>query len=113
MMVEAKVTAIATTGSKTNITDGSVIYSQLNGTHEIVGAGSGFVVIEKQRDVQLKADETDGSNSNATVSWSIGTLGEKTGGGSYTGKFFCVWWWCLDQMLTQPVISSTLLQMVQ
>ncbi len=69
---------------------GTIIYSNLIGSHEIVGNGSGFVVIEKQRDINLKADEQDASASNATVTWSIGTLGEKSTGGGYTGKFFCV-----------------------
>ena len=73
--------------SKTNITDGSVIYSQLNGTHEIVGAGSGFVVVEKKRDVQLKADEQDASNGNATVNWKIGSLGS---GYAANATFYCI-----------------------
>ena len=52
-----------------------MIYSQLNGTHEIVGAGSGFVVVEKSVMFNSEADEQDASNGNATVNWKIGSLG--------------------------------------
>ena len=34
---------------------GSVVYSNLNGSHTIVGSGSGFIVIEKRRDVNFKS----------------------------------------------------------
>ena len=59
----------ATTGEsvETNGT-GSVVYSSLNGTHEIVGSGSGYVVIEKQRDINFK------SNEGSPV-WNVGTTG--------------------------------------
>lgn len=66
---------------------GTIIYSNLIGTHEIVGSGSGYVVIEKQRDVNLKADEQDASASNATVTWAIGSLGS---GYSANATFYCV-----------------------
>jgi hypothetical protein len=66
---------------------GTIIYSNLIGAHEIVGSGSGYVVIEKQRDVNLKADEQDASASNATVTWSIGTLGT---GYSASSTFYCI-----------------------
>ena len=59
----------ATTGDSvdTNGT-GSIVYSNLNGTHEIVGSGSGFLVIEKQRDVNFKSDE-------GSPVWNVGDLG--------------------------------------
>jgi hypothetical protein len=66
---------------------GTIIYSNLIGSHEIVGSGSGYVVIEKQRDVNLKADEQDASASNATVTWAIGSLGS---GYSANATFYCV-----------------------
>ncbi len=66
---------------------GTIIYSNLIGTHEIVGSGSGYVVIEKQRDINLKADEQDTSASNATVTWSIGSLGS---GYSANATFYCI-----------------------
>ncbi len=66
---------------------GSVIYSNLIGTHEIVSSGSGYVVIEKQRDVTLKSDEQDAAASNATANWAIGSLGS---GYSADASFYCV-----------------------
>ena len=75
-------------------TRGSVVYSNLIGTHEIVGSGSGYVVIEKQRDVTLKADEQDAAASNATVTWSIGALGS---GYNANSNFLLHWWWCISQ----------------
>ena len=59
----------ATTGDSvdTNGT-GSIVYSNINGTHEIVGSGSGFLVIEKQRDVNFKSDE-------GSPVWNVGDLG--------------------------------------
>ena len=47
---------------------GSIVYSNINGTHAIVGSGSGYVVIEKQRDVNFKSDE-------GSPVWNIGDLG--------------------------------------
>jgi len=59
----------ATTGEsvETNGT-GSIVYSSLNGTHEVVGSGSGYVVIEKQRDINFKSNE-------GSPAWNIGTTG--------------------------------------
>ena len=59
---------------------GSVVYSALNGTHDVVGAGAGFVVIEKQRDVNFKSNE-------GSPSWNVGTTGA---GYSASAK-----WWAL------------------
>jgi hypothetical protein len=71
----------ATTGENvdTNGT-GSVVYSNLTGSFEIVGSGSGFVVIEKQRDVNFKSDE-------GSPSWEIGDLG--------TGYTSVASWWAI------------------
>ena len=71
----------ATTGEnvETNGT-GSVVYSNLTGSFEIVGSGSGFVVIEKQRDVNFKSDE-------GSPSWEIGDLG--------TGYTSVASWWAI------------------
>ena len=68
-----------------DVGNGSVIYSQLIGTHEIVGSGSNFVVIEKQRDVNLKTDEQDELDGNETCRWAIGAVGS-----SYSGNFYCI-----------------------
>jgi hypothetical protein len=59
----------ATTGEsvETNGT-GSIVYSSLNGTHEVVGSGSGYVVIEKQRDINFKSNE-------GSPAWNVGTTG--------------------------------------
>jgi hypothetical protein len=59
----------ATTGESvdTNGT-GSVVYSNLSGNFEVVGGGNGYVVIEKQRDVNFK------SNEGSPV-WNIGNVG--------------------------------------
>ena len=48
----------ATTGENvdTNGT-GSVVYSNISGSYEVVGGASGYVVIEKQRDINFKSDE--------------------------------------------------------
>ena len=70
-----------------------MIYSIEWNPYEIVGAGSGFVVVEKKRDVQLKADEQDASNGNATVNWKIGSLGS----GYAANDFLLYRWWCLDR----------------
>jgi len=57
-----------------------VVYSALNGTHDVVGAGAGFVVIKKQRDVNFKSNE-------GSPSWNVGTTGA---GYSASEK-----WWAL------------------
>ncbi len=76
--------ANATTGeSVANTGDdqgGSVVYSDLIGSHEVVGSGSGFVVIEKQRDVNFKSDE-------GTPIWTVGSAGS---GYNHASDFYCV-----------------------
>ena len=61
----------------TDVADGSgvVIYSNLNGSHEIILSGSGYIVIEKIRDVNIKTDEVDTLENNALANWSIGNIG--------------------------------------
>jgi hypothetical protein len=59
---------------------GSVVYSNLIGTHEIVGSGSGYIVIEKQRDVNFKSDE-------GSPAWNIGNTGA---GYNTTAKWYAV-----------------------
>ena len=61
----------------TDVANGSgvVIYSNLNGSHEIILSGSGYIVIEKIRDVNIKADEVDTLENNALANWSIGNIG--------------------------------------
>jgi len=73
----------------TNVADGSgvVIYSNLNGTHEIIDSDNGYIVIEKVRDVNLKADEQDTLASNATANWAIGSKGSGYNGNA---KFYCI-----------------------
>jgi hypothetical protein len=89
----------ATTGENvdTNGT-GSIVYSNLNGTHSIVGSGSGFIVVEKQRDINFKSDEGSpvwnvgdlGSGYDGTAQWfaiggnGTGAKGTVTTGGSFT-----------------------------
>jgi hypothetical protein len=61
----------ATTGEniETNGTaSSSVVYSNISGNFEVVGSGSGYFVVEKQRDVNFKSDE-------GSPAWSIGTSG--------------------------------------
>ena len=50
---------------------GSVVFSNLIGTHEVVGSNTGFVVINIQRDVNFIGTGADAG----TPKWSIGTLG--------------------------------------
>jgi len=71
----------ATTGEnvETNGT-GSVIYSNLSGTHEVVGSGAGYVVIQKQRDVNFKSDE-------GSPAWNVGSAG--------TGYTTTARWWAI------------------
>ena len=70
----------ATTGNEVADGSGSVIYSNLIGTHEVVLHGDGFLVVEKQRDVNFK------SNEGSPV-WNIGSLGAGYNGNA---TFFCV-----------------------
>ena len=59
----------ATTGENVDTNgSGSVVYSNLSGSFEVVGSGTGFVVVEKQRDVNFKSDE-------GTPAWSVGASG--------------------------------------
>jgi hypothetical protein len=71
----------ATTGESvdTNGT-GSVVYSNLSGDFEVVGGGNGYVVIEKQRDVNFKSDE-------GSPVWNIGNTGV---GYNTTAKWYAV-----------------------
>ena len=69
--------AVANTGINQG---GSVVYSDLIGTHEVVGSGTGYVVIQKQRDVNFKSDE-------GTPAWSVGSEGA---GYSSAANFYCV-----------------------
>ena len=55
-----------------------------------MASGAGYVVIEKQRDVNFKSNEQDSSASNALANWAIGSLGTTTPSGGYTGHFYCV-----------------------
>lgn len=73
----------ASTGESSTVDtngSGSVVYSNLIGSHEIVGSGSGYVVIEKQRDVNFKSDE-------GSPSWNVGTTGS---GYSQSAKWWAV-----------------------
>ncbi|MAK28205.1 MAG: hypothetical protein CMI22_07580 [Opitutae bacterium] len=76
--------ANATTGEAVTNTGvnqgGSVVYSDLIGTHEVVGSGTGYVVIQKQRDVNFKSDE-------GTPAWSVGSEGA---GYASAARFYCV-----------------------
>ena len=91
----------ATTGEniETNGTSSSsVVYSNLNGTHTIVGSGSGFIVVEKRRDVNFKSNEGSpvwnvgdlGTGYDGTAQWfaiggnGTGAKGTVTTGGSFT-----------------------------
>jgi len=73
----------------TNVADGSgvVVYSNLNGTHQIVDSASGYIVIEKIRDINLKSNEQDTLASNATANWAIGSKGSGYNGNA---KFYCI-----------------------
>jgi len=74
----------ATTGEAvdTNGT-GSVVYSNISGNFEVVGGASGFVVIEKQRDVNFKSDE-------GSPVWNIGNVGAGYDNSSSTVKWYAI-----------------------
>ena len=73
--------ANATSGAQVTAPDrGSIVDSVLNNTYEIVKSGTGWVVINKQRDVNFKSDE-------GSPSWSIGQLGT---GYSREAVFYCI-----------------------
>ena len=59
---------------------GSIVDSNLNGSHEIVKSGSSFIVLDKQRDVNFKSDE-------GSPVWKIGNIGT---GYSAPARFYCV-----------------------
>ena len=61
--------ANASTGNQvTSPNRGSIVDSKLNGSFEIVKSGNGFVVIEKQRDINFE-------NNIGAPSWKIGQVG--------------------------------------
>ena len=62
---------------------GSIVYSNISGNFEIVGSGSGFVVIEKQRDVNFKSDKV-------SPAWSIGNVGAGYSNNSSTATWYAV-----------------------
>ena len=62
---------------------GSIVYSNISGNFEIVGSGSGYVVIEKQRDVNFKSDE-------GSPAWSIGNVGAGYSNSSSTATWYAV-----------------------
>ena len=62
---------------------GSIVYSNISGNFEIVGSGSGYVVIEKQRDVNFKSDE-------GSPAWSIGNVGAGYSNSSTTATWYAV-----------------------
>jgi hypothetical protein len=62
---------------------GSIVYSNISGNFEIVGSGSGFVVIEKQRDVNFKSNE-------GSPAWSIGNVGAGYTNSSSTATWYAV-----------------------
>ena len=74
----------ATTGDNvdTNGT-GSVVYSNISGNFEVVGGGSGFIVVEKQRDVNFKSNE-------GSPAWSIGNVGAGYDNSSSTATWYAV-----------------------
>ena len=74
----------ATTGETvdTNGT-GSVVYSNISGNFEVVGGASGFVVIEKQRDVNFKDDE-------GSPAWNIGNVGAGYDTTSSTATWYAI-----------------------
>jgi hypothetical protein len=73
----------ATTGENVDTNgSGSVVYSNISGNFEVVGSGSGYFVIEKQRDVNFVHPPGE-----TTPTWSVGTLGS---GYSTTAKWYAV-----------------------
>ena len=72
--------ANATTGAEITSGNGSLVLSKINGTHEIVASGNGYVVLNLQRDVNFL-------NSEGTRVWSIGAVGA---GYSGTANFYCI-----------------------
>ena len=62
---------------------GSVVYSNISGNFEVVGGGTGYVVIEKQRDVNFKSDE-------GSPAWSIGSTGAGYTSSSSTATWYAI-----------------------
>ena len=62
---------------------GSIVYSNLIGTHEVVGSGVGYVVIEKQRDVNFDSGE-------GSPEWNIGNVGAGYDNSSSTVKWYAI-----------------------
>ena len=62
--------ANATTGEEVTAAGarGSIVYSDLIGSHEVVASSGSYVVVEKQRDIELKTDE-------GTPAWNVGSAG--------------------------------------
>jgi len=72
--------SVDTNGTGAPGTGGSVVYSNLSGNFEVVGGGNGYVVIEKQRDVNFKSNE-------GSPAWNIGNTGV---GYNTTAKWYAV-----------------------
>ena len=74
--------ANATTGEEVTAAGarGSIVYSDLIGSHEVVASSGSYVVVEKQRDIELKTDE-------GTPAWNVGSAGT---GYSSAATFYCV-----------------------
>ena len=72
--------ANASTGAEISSGNGSLVLSKINGTHEIVASGSGWVVLNLQRDVNFLSSE-------GTRTWAIGSIGS---GYTQTAKFYCI-----------------------
>ena len=59
------------------------MYSNISGSFEVVGGGSGFIVVEKQRDVNFKSNE-------GSPAWSIGNVGAGYDNSSSTATWYAV-----------------------
>jgi hypothetical protein len=55
-------------GSDVSVGSGIMIYSNLNGTHEVVDSASGYVVVKVKRDVNFESGKGD-------KKWSLGSVG--------------------------------------
>lgn len=62
---------------------GSVVYSNISGNFEVVGGGSGYLVVEKQRDVNFKSDE-------GSPAWSIGNVGAGYAPSASTATWYAI-----------------------
>ena len=61
---------------------GSVVYSNISGNFEVVGGGSGYIVVEKQRDVNFK--------NEGSPAWSIGNVGAGYDTSSSTATWYAI-----------------------